>query len=147
MRPTNSLLRGDCLQALYGFVWHRDQLEADKAVSFLSSNGIWERGGKEFRGVEAVRGAIASAPRGGVLRHVISNEIIRAESETEARGSAYFTVYGEPRAMTMPELPIAISGPVWVGEYDLAFIKEDGLVWRLALLRSRRIFAGPGARS
>jgi hypothetical protein len=79
-------------------------------------------------GREAIRAALQTRPKTLLTRHLSTNVMIEVESRDLARGSSCLTMI----STTPPEgqkPPFISQGPIWFGEMQDRFVREDG-AWK-----------------
>jgi hypothetical protein len=80
------------------------------------------------QGREAIRASLLSRPKTLLTKHLATNVMIDVESRDAARGLSYLTMISTtPPADAKP--PYLSQGPVWFGEFQDRFVRENG-VWR-----------------
>lgn len=126
MTPEQSLLiEAACRRLVYRYCALADAGRADEAAALYAPDGVLEIAGARFVGREAIERRLASAPPRQVSRHVCANLIVDPVSDREAQGSAYLLLFRDDPARpdAGPTLPLL------VGEYEDAFVREDGQAW------------------
>ena len=100
--------------------------------------------GQVIQGREAVRASLLSRPATLLTKHLATNTMIDVESRDAARGLSYLTMVATtPAEGALP--PFNASGPVYFGEMQDRFVRENG-VWKFLERRGsiQMKFAGAG---
>lgn len=109
--------------------------DADGAAALVAPDVVWNRQGQRLVGPQAVREVILARTPERLVRHHLSNIVVRLESPETASSVAYYSAYlyeGFAR-------PGQVSGPERVGDYFASYAKL-GAGWRIAALRAERLF-------
>lgn len=111
-----------CTQVSVAYAVSVDSHDFDSFATLFTEDAVLELGPNRFAGRDAIRAAVARHPAERVSRHVFSNILIEAVSETEARGITYLTLYqGES-----DDGPISGAiAPALVGHYHDQFRRTD----------------------
>ena len=99
--------------------------------------------GQVIQGREAVRASLLTRPKALLTKHLCTNVMIDVESRDSARGLSYLTMV----AATPPEgavPPFVSSGPVYFGEMQDRFVRENG-AWKFLERRGSIQFKFSGA--
>lgn len=91
-----------------------------------------------FHGRAAVQAIFRDRPP-ILVRHIVTNVLVEAISETEARGTNYLTMLSSHEG-TEPPQP---SGPIYVGGFADHYVKEDGK-WRFRSRHGRVVLHSGG---
>ncbi|HTY94849.1 MAG TPA: nuclear transport factor 2 family protein [Steroidobacteraceae bacterium] len=137
-----------CERLTLAYVRALDLGDMNAAADCFAENGSMARPmnpGQVIQGREAIRASLLTRPKTLLTKHLATNAMIEVESRDSARGISYLTMV----ATTPPEgvsPPFNSSGPVYFGEMQDRFVRENG-VWKFLERRgSIQIkFAGSGA--
>ena len=120
------VVEAECTRLIYRYVALNDAGEYAAVADLFAEDGSFARPtapDQPLVGRETIRAAFAARPKGRVSRHIISNVIIEAESETRARVSSYILLFTAPA----PESGVDKADPVQlVGGFEDVFVKEGG---------------------
>jgi len=136
-----------CERLCMAYVRALDVGDMNAAADCFAENGSMSRPmnpGQVIQGREAVRTSLLTRPATLLTKHLATNAMIDVESHDTARGLSYLTMV----ATTPPEgatPPFNSSGPVYFGEMQDRFVRENG-VWRFLERRGsiQMKFAGVG---
>lgn len=135
MTPEKSLMiEAACRRLVYRYCALADAGRADEAAALYAPDGVLEIGGARFVGREGIARRLASAPPTQVSRHVCANLIVDPLSDRMATGSAYLLLFRDDPARPGNEPTL----PLLVGQYEDAFVREEGQDW---MFKSRRLKA------
>ena len=120
-----------CERLCIAYVRALDVGDMNAAADCFAQDGSMSRPmnpGQLIQGREAVRASLLTRPRTLLTKHLATNTMIDVESRNTARGQSYLTMV----ATTPPEgatPPFNASGPVYFGEMQDRFVRENG-VWK-----------------
>jgi SnoaL-like domain len=137
-----------CERLTRAYVRALDLGDMNAAADCFAEHGSMARPmnpGQVIHGREAVRASLLTRPKTLLTKHLATNVMIDVESRDAARGISYLTMV----ATTPPEgaaPPFVSAGPVYFGEMQDRFVRENG-VWKFLERRgSIQIkFSGAGA--
>ena len=136
-----------CERLCMAYVRALDVGDMNAAADCFAEGGSMSRPmnpGQLIQGREAVRASLLTRPATLLTKHLATNAMIDVESRDTARGLSYLTMVATtPAPGATP--PFNSSGPVYFGEMQDRFVRENG-VWKFAERRgSIQIkFAGAG---
>jgi hypothetical protein len=81
-----------------------------------------------IQGRDAVRASLLSRPRDLLTKHLTTNVMIEVDSRDAAHGLSYVTMISTTPPAGAPP-PFLSQGPLWFGEFQDRFVREDG-VWK-----------------
>jgi flagellar basal body rod protein FlgC len=113
-----------------------DQGRYEETVALFSQDAVWVRGGKPFRGHEAILAALRQRPETMVSRHLVTNVLVERVGTDAARATACFIpLRGERREDGSVAMPSIES----VGDLSFRFrLQADG--WRITHLEPQPLF-------
>jgi len=120
-----------CERLTCAYVRALDLGDMNAAADCFAANGSMARPmnpGQVIQGREAVRASLLTRPQRLLTKHLCTNVMIDVESRDSARGLSYLTMV----ATTPPEgaaPPFISNGPVYFGEMQDRFVRENG-VWK-----------------
>ncbi len=120
-----------CERLTYAYVRALDLGDMNAAADCFAAAGSMARPmnpAQVIQGQEAVRASLLTRPKTLLTKHLATNVMIDVESRDAARGLSYLTMI----ATTPPEgaaPPFICSGPVFFGEMQDRFVRENG-VWK-----------------
>lgn len=144
-QPVNSLAAGalreieaDCQRVVLSVFRALDDFAYRRLIEYFTADATWQREGRDLAGREQILSALEQRPRNQVVRHVITNLIVDAETPVRAHARGYNTAF---RALDVPPdvLPARIPAPLGLWVLDAALVLERG-AWRVADLRQARQF-------
>jgi hypothetical protein len=132
-----------CGQTLLRFFRHLDESDAEGVAREFAAHGAWHRRGECFEGQAAIRGAMAARPTDHVVRHLVTNILVRVTGDA-AEAESYMTALAAPARDdgVVPQL----TGPGALYACRTGFVRE-GEGWRIASHRAApllRAAAGGG---
>jgi hypothetical protein len=120
-----------CERLVYAYGRALDLGDMSGAADCFALNGSMARPmtpDQIVQGREAIRASLLSRPKTLLTKHLATNVMIDVESRDAARGLSYLTMISTtPPADAKP--PYLSQGPVWFGEFQDRFVRENG-VWR-----------------
>jgi SnoaL-like domain len=135
-----------CERLTYTYVRALDLGDMNAAADCFAEHGSMARPmnpGQVIQGREAVRASLLTRPKTLLTKHLSTNVMIDVESRDSARGLSYLTMV----ATTPPEgaaPPFVSAGPVYFGEMQDRFVRENG-VWKFLERRGSIQLKFPGA--
>ena len=120
-----------CERLTNAYVRALDLGDMNAAADCFAEHGSMARPmnpGQIIQGREAVRASLLTRPKTLLTKHLATNAMIDVETRDSARGLSYLTMV----ATTLPEgaaPPFTSSGPIYFGEMQDRFIRENG-VWK-----------------
>jgi hypothetical protein len=120
-----------CERIVYAYSRALDLGDLSGAADFFAEKGSLSRPmtpDQVIEGREAIRAALLTRPKSLLTRHLATNVMIEVESRESARGISYLTMIATtPPADAKP--PFLSQGPIYFGEFQDRFIRENG-TWR-----------------
>jgi hypothetical protein len=120
--------------------------DMNAAADCFAENGSMARPmnpGQVIQGREAVRTSLLTRPKTLLTKHLATNAMIDVESRDSARGISYLTMVATtPAEGAIP--PFISNGPIYFGEMQDRFIRENG-EWKFLERRGsiQMKFTGP----
>jgi len=130
------IIERECERLVTLYCHYIDHGEAAKVADLFTDDGMWKSPEITMTGRDQVRAGFQHRQdqKERMSRHVCKNLLIHIESEKEATGTVYVTLYrhdGEEGRSFSP-----LNGPEMVGEYQDHYVKtKEG--WKIA---SRKVF-------
>jgi len=117
------------------------------AADFFAENGSMSRPltpEQVIQGREAIRASLLTRPKELLTRHLATNILIEVEGRDSARGISYFTMIAATPGDAKP--PFTSPGPIYFGEFEDRFVRENG-TWKFLARRGsiQMKFAGSAA--
>ena len=94
--PSRRAIEWDCARLINLYMQLNDAGDADGVAALFTKDGMLARPtmpDKPIIGRDAILAGFRARPAGGRTRHVVSNIIVEAESETEARASSVMLLF------------------------------------------------------
>ncbi|MDR2214553.1 MAG: nuclear transport factor 2 family protein [Nevskiaceae bacterium] len=117
-----------CERVIHGYSRALDVGDLSAAADFFAENGSFARPmtpDQVTTGREAIRAALLTRPKGLLTKHLSTNVVIDVESADSARGFSYLTMIScTPGQDAKP--PHVSNGPLWFGEMQDRFVRENG---------------------
>jgi ketosteroid isomerase-like protein len=138
------LIERDCERLVTAYCHHVDHGEARRIAELFSDDGVWTAPGVRMAGRAQLEAGFGQRQdqKERMSRHVCHNFLCDVQSEDEASGVVYLTLYrhdGDPDRKVSP-----LEGPALVGEYRDRFVRTpEG--WRIAEREIRVSFVREGA--
>jgi hypothetical protein len=135
-----------CERLTNAYVRALDLGDMNAAADCFAENGSMARPmnpGQVIQGREAVRASLLTRPKTLLTKHLATNAMIDVESSNSARGISYLTMVATtPAEGTIP--PFISNGPIYFGEMQDRFIRENG-EWKFLERRGsiQMKFTGP----
>ncbi len=127
------LIEWECRQLALQFTAHCDRQEWRKACALLTEDAVFARPTDPetpLAGRAAILAAFEARPTVRITRHICTNMIVTAFSETEARGHLYALLYTGESSGDDAGVTIADERQL-VGEFQDDYVRtEEG--WRIA---------------
>lgn len=127
------IIEWECRQLALRFTAHCDRQEWPQACALLTEDAHFARPTDPehpLKGRAAIQAAFESRPSVSITRHICTNMIVTARSETEARGHLYALLYTGETSDDDGAVTIADERQL-VGEFEDDYVRtEDG--WRIA---------------
>lgn len=105
-----------------------DRGDMSAAADCFAVNGTFARPmtpDTVIEGREAIRAGLLSRPRTLLTKHLTTNVMINVEDHDTASGLSYLTMISTtPEQGAMP--PFVSQGPLWFGEMQDRFVRENG---------------------
>jgi len=137
-----------CERVVYAYSRALDLGDMHAAAELFAADGSFARPmspDQLITGREAIRASLLTRPKTLLTRHLTTNVVIDVESRDAARGICYLTMISTtPADGAKP--PYVAAGPLWFGQMQDRFVREDG-AWKF-LERRGSIhvrFGGPPA--
>jgi SnoaL-like domain len=139
-----------CERLTYAYGRALDLGDMNAAADCFAQNGCFARPmnpGQLIEGREAIRTSLLTRPKTLLTKHLTTSVMIDVESRDAARGLSYLTMI----ATTPPEgaaPPFISSGPMYFGEMQDRFVREQG-VWKFLERRGsiQMKFSGAGPQT
>ena len=113
-----------------------DQGLYDETAALFTEDAVWVRGGRPAAGRPAILASLNQRPAGDVSRHLVTNVLVRVQSDSEATATACFVPL---RGARRDDGTVATPPVTNVGDLVFRFRREaDG--WRIAHLQPTMIF-------
>jgi hypothetical protein len=120
-----------CERLIYAYARALDLGDLSGAADFFAENGSMARPmapSQVIQGRETIRASLLTRPRDLLTKHLATNIMIVVDSRDAARGISYLTMISTtPPAGAAP--PFTSQGPVYFGEFQDRFVRENG-VWK-----------------
>jgi SnoaL-like domain len=120
-----------CERLTYVYGRALDLGDMSAAADCFAENGSFARPmnpGLVIQGREAIRAALLTRPKTLLTKHLTTNVMIDVDSRDAARGLSYLTMISTtPPQGAAP--PFISSGPIYFGEMQDRFVRENG-VWK-----------------
>jgi hypothetical protein len=135
-----------CERLTNAYVRALDLGDMNAAADCFAENGSMARPmnpGQVIQGREAVRASLLTRPKTLLTKHLATNAMIDVESSNSARGISYLTMVATtPAEGAIP--PFISNGPIYFGEMQDRFIRENG-EWKFLERRGsiQMKFTGP----
>ena len=135
-----------CERLTYVYGRALDLGDMNAAADCFAQNGSFARPmnpGQVIQGREAIRASLLTRPKTLLTKHLTTNVMIDVESRDAARGLSYLTMISTtpPQGATPP---FVSGGPVYFGEMQDRFVRENG-VWKFLERRGSIQMKFPGA--
>ncbi len=128
----------DCARAVTAFFVQLDARDHDKQWDQMTSDGCWDRGGKQLNSRKAFLAAMAERPRDLTIRHMISNLLVDVASDgTSAVATFNLIVYRY--LADRGDKPAPMSPPSAIAAFTAQMRPEAGR-WRIAHLGGETLF-------
>jgi hypothetical protein len=120
-----------CERLTYVYGRALDLGDMSAAADCFAENGSFARPmnpGQVIQGREAIRASLITRPKTLLTKHLTTNVMIEVDSRDSAHGLSYLTMI----ASTPPQgaaPPFVSGGPVYFGEMQDRFVRENG-VWK-----------------
>jgi len=136
-REVERAIEWDCTQLLTRFFNSFDDWRYADMVAMFAPDGVWHRADMALKGSAIMEALNARSPTQKV-RHIVTNVVVEAESETSAQFTLYVTAYmhdsGElakaPPKIRMPYLMLVVPGR----------LVRIGDQWKIASMSMNREF-------
>lgn len=136
------IIEWECRQLALRFTAHCDRQEWRAACGMLTEDAVFARPtdpDKPLVGREAILAAFEARPAVRITRHICTNLIVTARSDTEATGHLYALLYTGDSRNDDGDVTIADERQL-VGEFQDEYVRtEDG--WRIAKRVGKIVFA------
>ena len=120
--------REACAALVHGYALHRDRLAADAYANLFTEDATLHVLGQTYAGRAAIKQRLIDTPKSPISQHLMHSVLINLESQDEATGVSYVTVYLAP--VTSSRLATA-TGFAAIGQYVDRFRRtEQG--WKIA---------------
>ncbi len=127
-----------CQQAVHRFFAALDASDYDAVAAGMAPDGVWYRQGKELKGPDQVRTALADRPRGRVTAHMVQNLVVELEDQNTASVRYFSLVYRHDGDGSAPG-PAPLGQPLSIAS-NTDRMRRDGDRWLVVERRSRRVF-------
>jgi ketosteroid isomerase-like protein len=130
------IIERECKRLATFYCHYIDHGEAANVADLFTEDGIWKSPEITMTGRDQIREGFQRRQdqKERTSRHVCNNLLVHVNSDTEAEGTVYVTLYRHDGEVGRTFSPL--NGPEMVGEYQDRYVKtNDG--WRIA---SRRVF-------
>ena len=130
------LIEDECRKLGVRYAQYIDLGDARKVADLFAEDGVWQTSTSTYTGAEEIQSALrAFQESAGVVRHVITNQLVTLISERRATGVSYFTLYvAQDRG---DGKPASLAGqPIMVGVYEDEYVLTKA-GWRFARRVSR----------
>ena len=129
------------LVASYSFALDTAEADGQAYANLFTPDGKF---GDKIVGREAIRTSLLTRPRTLLTKHLSTNVMIDVESHDSASGISCLTMISTtPAEGAAP--PHVSGGPMWFGEMQDRFVREDGL-WKFSERRGSIQMKFPGAQ-
>jgi SnoaL-like domain len=139
-----------CERLTYAYGRALDLGDMNAAADCFAENGSFARPmnpGQVIQGREAIRASLLTRPKTLLTKHLTTGVMIDVESRDAARGLSYLTMIATtPADGAAP--PFNSSGPIYFGEMQDRFVREQG-VWKFLERRGsiQMKFSGAGPQT
>lgn len=120
-----------CERLVYEYSRVLDVGNLSAAADLFATNGSMSRPMSPqqiIEGRETIRASLLTRPKGLLTKHLATNVMIDVDSREQAHGLSYLTMIATtPPSGAQP--PFASAGPIFFGQFQDQFVREDG-VWR-----------------
>ncbi|VCU68250.1 SnoaL-like domain protein [Pigmentiphaga humi] len=130
-----------CQQTIHRFYAALDASDFDTVAACMTGDGYWPRQGRELRGPEQVRAALADRPIGRTTAHLVQNLVVDVQGPGDAIARFMTLVY-------RVDLPAAAAGPaplpapLSISAHEEHLRRSGDGQWLIAKKSARRIFGG-----
>jgi SnoaL-like domain len=125
-----------CERIVYEYARALDRGDTAGAADFFAQEGTLSRPmspDQSIVGRENIRAALLTRPKSLLTKHLATNVMIEADSRDSAHGISYLTMIATtPPGDAKP--PFNSSGPIYFGEFEDRFIRENG-TWKFLARR------------
>lgn len=136
-----------CERIIHAYSRALDRGDMNAAADLFARNGTFARpmaSDQLIVGREAIRASLLTRPRTLLTRHLSTNVMIDVESSDSATGISCLTMISTtPAEGAVP--PHVSAGPMWFGEMQDRFVREDG-VWKFSERRGSIQMKFPGSQ-
>ncbi|WP_187972565.1 nuclear transport factor 2 family protein [Aquibium microcysteis] len=120
----------DCVQLVHEYANRLDAYDHDGFMQLWAEDGVLAMLGTEHRGPAAIRRWLEGREQGMICRHLVTNTVIRPETESSASGSCYTLAFRAGQAADSP--PGALVNPTFLVSYRDRFMRDGERGWLLA---------------
>jgi ketosteroid isomerase-like protein len=136
------IIEWECRQLALRFTAHSDRQEWQAACALLTEDAVFARPtdpDKPLVGRAVIQAAFEARPAERITRHICTNLIMNAHSESQATGQLYALLYMGDASDEDKAIVIA-SEKQLIGEFEDDYVRtEDG--WRIAKRVGKIIFS------
>ncbi len=134
------LIEDECRKLGVRYAQSIDLGDARRVAELFTEDGVWQTSTSTYTGAEEIRSALRAFQEStGVVRHVITNQLVTLTSERRATGVSYFTLYAAQEGGDGKPASLA-DQPIMVGVYEDEYVLTNA-GWRFARRVSRPGFA------
>jgi SnoaL-like domain len=119
-----------CERLVYAYSRALDLGDLAGAADFFAESGSMSRPmtpDQIIEGRETIRASLLTRPKGLLTKHLATNIIIDVETRDTARGISYLTMIATMPTAAKP--PFSSAGPIYFGEFQDRFVRENG-AWK-----------------
>lgn len=133
-------IEADCTKLMIRSVHLLDRRRYQPLAELFGGEGEWLRGGKAYRGFDAIMGSLNERAPDMLIRHILTTIDVSVHGPDFAEALGYFLVYkASGDGETEPSLPAALMPPSMVAEMKDQYRMVGG-AWRIAKRETARIF-------
>lgn len=123
--------QADCVRIVFEFFRTLDIHAHDQVVDLFTTNGVWDRNGKQLKGRAEIADALSSRPAERITFHAVCNPVVSIQGASRAEVHFFLLAYEVVAGAKEIIAPAAVRRCVDVLEYD-------GERWRIAHKSSTR---------
>ncbi len=125
------LIEDECRRLGFKYAHYIDLGDARRVADLFAADGVWQNSTSTYTGPGEIKAALSAFQESaGVVRHVITNQLVTSTGDGKATGVSYFTLYvaeggndGNPASLARQ--------PIMVGVYEDEYVLTDA-GWRFA---------------